>query len=323
MLNRTLNVLSLFDGIACGLIALQRCRIYNINYYASEIDPAALIVAKMRNPNIIHVGNVIKLKPEDFKHIDLIIGGSPCQSMSKMGKGQGITTKDGTVIKTLKQYMVIKNRTEKRGLRWEDVFNTSALYWEFVRLYEGIKVYNPKLLFLLENVSNKKWETIINNSIGRKPVFINSSYFSAQNRERNYWTNLPCTTPIIDKGITIQDVIPEAFIAAGIRGRKINPDDKKYTQCLTFRKDMKSNCVVTTPHMTNKYISYDAELCTITPEHAEVLQTIDPGYTDVPGITRTQRYAMIGNAWTIDVITIFFENIPLALHVSHEDRVKF
>ena len=322
MLNRTLNVLSLYDGISCGRVALERAGIKNYIYYASEVDPAAIIVASMRYPNTINVGDVTKLRVEDFKHIDVIIGGSPCQSVSRMGKGKGITTKKQKIIKTLDQYMLLKAEAEALGVEWIKFFNSSALYWEFVRLYEGIKIYNPNLLFFLENVTTTKWEKIINKSIGIKPIMINSSLVSAQNRERNYWTNIPCST-IEDKGYTIQDVIPEAFIAAGIRGRKINPDDKKYTQCLTFRKDMKSNCVVTTPHMTNKYISYDAELCTITPEHAEVLQTIDPGYTDVPGITRTQRYAMIGNAWTVDVVTKFFENIPLALHVSHRDKVKF
>jgi len=310
-MKRKINVLSLYDGISCGQQALQRLGINNYRYYASEIDPAAIIVTKMRFPDTIHVGDVIKLKPEDFKHIDVIIGGSPCQSMSRMGKGQGITTKKGEIIYTLRQYLRIKREAEKSGKGWLDVFNTSALYWEFVRLYRGIKKYNPKVLFFLENVASKEWENLITETLGVRPKFINSSSVSAQNRERNYWTNIPCST-IKDKGLTIQDVIPNAFIAAGTRGRK-KPGEKKYSYPATFRRDMKANCIVTSPSPSNKYVSYDGELCVMTPEHAEVLQTIEKGFTDIPGISRSKRYELVGNAWTVDVVTHFFENIPAAL----------
>lgn len=310
-MKRKFNVLSLYDGISCGQQALQRLGINNYRYYASETDPAAIIVTKMRFPNTIHVGDVTELKVEDFKHIDVIIGGSPCQSMSRMGKGQGITTKDGTIISTLRQYLKLKRAAKKSGKKWEHVFNSSALYWEFVRLYRGIKKYNPKVLFFLENVATKEWEKIITDSIGIKPKFINSSTVSAQNRERNYWTNIPCST-IKDKGLTIQDVIPEAFIAAGTRGRK-KPGEKKYSYPPTFRRDMKANCIVTSPSPSNKYVSYDGELCDMTPEQAEVLQTIEKGFTNIPGISKSKRYRMIGNAWTVDVVTHFFENIPAAL----------
>ncbi len=186
-------------------------------------------------------------------------------------------------------------------------FNPSALFWEFVRLYRGIKKYNPNILFLLENVVNKEWSDLITREIGIDPIFINSSLISAQNRERNYWTNISYI-PIKDCGITLSDVIPDALIACGRRGRKLKNDDF-YTQRTTYRKDGKSNCITCSPTMTARYVTYDGEEKIFTAEQMEQLQTIDEGYTYINGLCKTRRYKMIGNAWTIDVITRFFKNI--------------
>lgn len=294
-----LIILSLFDGISCGQLALQRLGIKYDKYYASEIDSDAIKVTMQHFPHTIQVGNICYLEPEDFKDVNVIIGGSPCQSISRAGKVKGITTKDGIIINSLEHYLKLKNQHKE--------FNHSALFWEYVRLYRGIKKYNPRVLFLLENVINKEWTNIITREIGVDPIFINSSLICAQNRERNYWTNIPCSR-IEDNGVTLLDVIPEAFIACGRRGRKMKKTDDFYTQRTTYRKDGKSNCITCSPTMTARYVTYDGNEKIFTTEQMELLQTIDEGYTDV-GLCKTRRYKLIGNAWTIDVITHFFENI--------------
>jgi site-specific DNA-cytosine methylase len=301
-MKKKLIILSLFDGISCGQLALQRLGIEYHKYYASEIDSNAIKVTMKHFPNTIQVGDICNLDPKDFKDVNVIIGGSPCQSISRMGKVKGITTKDGIVINSLDHYMKLKTQHKE--------FNHSALFWEFVRLYRGIKKYNPDVLFLLENVINKNWSNLITREIGVAPISINSSLVSAQNRERNYWTNITCS-PIKDQGITLVDVIPDAFIASGRRGRKINKTDDFYVTRTTYRKDGKSNCITCAPTMTGRYVTYDGEDKAFDPEQTELLQTIDAGYTNVDGLCKTKRYKTIGNAWTIDVITHFFENIKI------------
>ena len=155
---------------------------------------------------------------------------------------------------------------------------------------------------------NKKWENIITNVLGVTPKLINSSVVSAQNRERLYWTNIPCNTEIEDKGIMLSDIIPNAIAGAGCRGRKLKGDNK-YTYFTTVRKDGKANCVVTSRSNTGFYMTTEGEYLPLTPEHMEVLQTIDKGYTNLPGISETKRIQMIGNSWTKDVIKHFFSNL--------------
>lgn len=166
-----MNVLSIFDGMSCGRIALERAGIKVDNYYASEIDKYAIQIAKKNYPDIIHIGDVTKVKANDLPKIDLLIGGSPCQGFSFAGK----------------------------QLNFED--ERSKLFFEFVRLLEECK---PKY-FLLENVKMKKeYQDIISSYLGVEPIKINSSLVSAQNRERLYWTNIPNIRQPEDKGIFIK-----------------------------------------------------------------------------------------------------------------------
>ena len=152
-----LNVLSLFDGMSCGRLALERAGIKVNNYFASEIDKYAIQVAKHNYPNTQHIGDVTKVKASELPKIDLLIGGSPCQSFSNAGNGTGFDGKSG-------------------------------LFYEYVRLLKECK---PKY-FLLENVKMKKqWQDIISKELGVEPIKINSNLVSAQNRERLYWTNIP------------------------------------------------------------------------------------------------------------------------------------
>ena len=171
-----MKVLSLFDGMACGYEALQRAWIKVDKYYASEIDKYAIQIAMKNHPDIIQVWDVTKLKGEDFKDVDMIIGGSPCQGFSMAWK--------------------MLNFNDPR----------SKLFFEFVRLVKEIK---PKY-FLLENVKMKKeFQNVISEYMWVQPIEINSALVSAQNRKRLYRTNIPWITQPEDKGILLKDVLEE------------------------------------------------------------------------------------------------------------------
>ena len=173
-----MNVLSLFDGMSCGQIALDQLGIPVNNYYASEIDKYAIQIAKKNYPNTIHLGDVTKVKGEDLEKIDLLLGGSPCQGFSFAGK----------------------------QLNFDDP--RSALFFEFVRL---LKETNPKY-FLLENVRMKKeYQDVITEHLGVDPITINSALVSAQNRVRLYWTNIPNITQPEDRGIVLKDILENEF----------------------------------------------------------------------------------------------------------------
>ena len=182
-----MKILSLFDGMSCGQLAIDRIGIKNYTYYASEIDKYAIQIAKKNFPNTIHIGDVTAISPGNLPKIDLLIGGSPCQGFSFAGK----------------------------QLAFDDP--RSKLFFEYVRLFKELK---PKY-FLLENVRMKKeYLDIISEYLGVKPVLINSSLFSAQNRQRYYWTNIPFKKNIIDKGIVLKDILEEGF----------NTEDESYLE---------------------------------------------------------------------------------------------
>lgn len=169
-----INVLSLFDGISCGQVALERAEIFVKNYYASEIDKYAIQVSQKNYPNTIHLGDVTNWREWDidWSSIDLLIGGSPCQGFSFAGK----------------------------QLNFDD--SRSKLFFTYVDILKHIKKYNPNIKFLLENVKMKKeYLDVISKNLGVQPVFINSSLVSAQNRQRYYWANWNFGQPE-DKNIT-------------------------------------------------------------------------------------------------------------------------
>jgi DNA (cytosine-5)-methyltransferase 1 len=204
-----MNVLSLFDGMSCGQQALDRNGIKVDNYFASEIDKYAITVTMANYPNTKQLGSVVDVDGYSLPKIDLLIGGSPCQSFSFAGKRKGMATKDEQEILTLDHYLQLK----LEGFEFE---GQSYLFWEYMRLLYECK---PKY-FLLENVMmGEKWEKILSKAIGVNPIMINSSLLSAQNRQRLYWTNIglepaglfgyPQTTieQPKDKGILLKDVL--------------------------------------------------------------------------------------------------------------------
>jgi len=226
-------VLSLFDGMSCGQIALNRAGISYGKYYASEIDKHAIKVTQHNYPDTIQLGSVTEIKGTDLPQIDLLIGGSPCQGFSFSGK----------------------------QLNFDDP--RSKLFFEFVRL---IKECKPKY-WLLENVVMKKeFEQVITEHLGVEPIKINSALVSAQNRERLYWANFPIEQPS-DKGIKLIDILEDTEMIgqsairgrilnkATILGRRLNDKGKRedynkeipITQCLEVRATNrdKSNCLTT------------------------------------------------------------------------------
>jgi DNA (cytosine-5)-methyltransferase 3A len=179
-----MNVLSLFDGMSCGQQALDRLGIKVDNYFASEIDKHAIKVTMANYPGTIQLGSVVDVDVSKLPPIDILMGGSPCQSFSFAGKRKGMSTKDEQEILTLDHYLQLKSE----GFEFE---GQSYLFWEYMRILTEIRKYNPDVKFLLENViMGEKWEKVLSRAIGVNPIEINSSLVSAQNRRRLYWTNI-------------------------------------------------------------------------------------------------------------------------------------
>jgi DNA (cytosine-5)-methyltransferase 3A len=206
-----MNVLSLFDGMSCGQQALERAGIKVDNYFASEIDKYAIQVTMANYPNTNQLGNVVNVDGYSLPKIDILIGGSPCQSFSFAGKRKGMSTKDEQEILTLNHYLELKSE----GFEFE---GQSYLFWEYMRLLNEVK---PKY-FLLENVMmGEKWEKVLSKAIGVKPIMINSALVSAQNRQRLYWTNIGLEPQGLfgdletiihqpkDKGILLKDILEQ------------------------------------------------------------------------------------------------------------------
>nr|DAQ25845.1 MAG TPA: Cytosine specific methyltransferase [Caudoviricetes sp.] len=177
-----MNILSLFDGISCGMVALERAGVKVDKYYSSEVDKYAIAISEKNYKKIVRLGDVTKWKDWDidWSSIDLLIGGSPCQGFSFAGK----------------------------QLNFKD--ERSKLFFEYVEILEHIKEQNPKVLFLLENVRMKKeYRDVISKFLGTDPILINSSLVSAQNRKRLYWTNIEGVEQPQDKGILLKDIVHE------------------------------------------------------------------------------------------------------------------
>lgn len=207
------NVVSLFDGMSCLQLALNKAGIIPTKYFASEVDKYAMQVTMANFPNTIQLGDVRNVKGKDLGFVHILAGGSPCQSFSFAGKRKGMATKCELEILSLSHYLELKSQNfEFEG--------QSYLFWEYMRILEEVRVINPNVKFLLENVlMGEKWQKILTKAIGINPIRINSALLSAQNRQRLYWTNigaeqigffgdLECTIPQPkDKGILLKDIL--------------------------------------------------------------------------------------------------------------------
>ena len=278
-------VLSLFDGISCGQVALGRAEIPYMSYYASEIDKYAIQVTQCNHPNTIQLGDVRSIGSASLPAINLLLGGSPCQSFSTAGNNTGFNGKSG-------------------------------LFYEYVRL---LKECNPEY-FLFENVRMKKeWQDIISLELGVEPVKINSNLFSAQNRERFYWTNIPIA-PIVDKKIYIEDVLETSpndkywlkDANVNLLLKKISLKNAPDLACIDvynrkIKQDRKSPTLSLPNHNSIRVLQY-GRIRKLTPQECEKLQTLPNFYTDC-GISDTQRYTTIGNGWTVDAIAHILRGI--------------
>jgi len=269
-----MNVLSLFDGMSCGQIALERAGINVSNYYASEIKKHAIKVTKENYPNTKHIGNVLDVSFFGLPRIDLLIGGSPCQDMS---------------IANLK----------RKGLKGDK----SSLFYQWFRLYEEL---NPKY-FLLENVVMKKEdEDTISELLGVEPLKINSNLVSFQNRNRLYWTNIPGASIPEDRNISFQDhksILDLEKYKVKKTPSRIKMWEKKCpnvthrekVNCLTCKQDRWANAGL---------IEYEDFCRYLTVEECEKAQTVPVGYTK--NLSINQSYDVLGDGWTVDVISHLF-----------------
>jgi len=247
-----MNVLSLFDGMSCGMIALDRLGIKVDNYYASEIDKYAIQVSQANYPDIIQVGDITKLDLSTLPKIDLVMGGSPCQGFSFAGK----------------------------QLAFDDP--RSALFFEF---HKAISYLQPKY-FLLENVRMKKeYLDIISEYMGVEPIFINSSLVSAQSRQRYYWTNIPGIEQPEERGIVLRDILEdqvgsEHYVGDNMQknykgGNQLNPNYKSQANTI-HDSDKKSGTICAGTHgYANGYVGDKHKPVKQTERNARHLKQLD------------------------------------------------
>lgn len=293
-----MKVLSLFDGISCGMVALERAGIPVERYVAYEIDPYAIKASEKNYPMIEHCGDVTQADFSQYSDFDLVIGGSPCQDLS--------------IYKT-------SSAEGWRGLEG----SKSNLYYHYVR---ALKECKPKY-FLLENVASmeQRWVDLISEELGVKPVMINSSLVCAAERRRWYWTNIPNVTQPADKGLVLADIVlpPDAVPAKywyTDRPFQYNGDDEK-VQCTilgsgfmrntreVYNLKSKANTLLCDGGGGNrqKKVYQDGRCRKLMPIEYERLQNLPDGYTDC--ISDSRRYTAVGNAWTVDVIAHIFTGL--------------
>lgn len=275
-----MRVLSLFDGISCGQIALNKTGVVVDDYFASEIKDIAIKVTQANYPSTVQIGDVTKLDFRKYKDVDLLIGGSPCQDLSIAMSG-------------------------RQGLKG----NQSSLFYYYAKALEIIK---PKY-FLLENVARMKAEDkeIITNTLGGvQPMRINSSLVSAQLRDRLYWTNIPGVVAPKDRGVKLQDVLESGYTERD-KSRALLVSDSRPLKDKKRMWHRFTNAGFTTVVCESKEFAVE-NLRYFTQLELERLQTVPVGYTQC--VKRDDAADLLGDAWTVDVISHIFSFMPEASH---------
>lgn len=292
-----MNVLSLFDGMSCGRIALERAGIKVDKYFASEVDKNAIKVSKYNNKDIIHIGDVKKVSYNNgvlytengnFKvEINLLIGGSPCQDFSPL-RAMGMHGEDN------------------KGLNGDK----SGLFYEYLRIKKEISPKN----WLLENVKMKNAsKTLLDLYLEVEGKLVNSSLVSFQKRARYYWTNINFEIPT-DQCISFQDHIQVIDV-----GRYKVPKTKSRIKmwgggegnnsmgaCANITKAEKVYCLTTKQDRcpNSGLVQYEDFCRFLTQQELEMAQTVPVGYTSC--LSYNQAQAVLGNGWTVDVIAHIF-----------------
>lgn len=294
----TVNVLSLFDGISCGMVALNRAGVPVDRYVAYEINPKAIQISHKNYPEIEHCGDVTTADFTQYRGFDLLIGGSPCQDLS-----------------------VYKTSSEEGWLGLEG--QKSNLFYHYVRALRECK---PRW-FLLENVASmeQRWIDVISEELGVQPILINSSLVCAAERKRLYWTNIPGITEPEDLGVMLRDIVlpaeqvPDKYWYTD-RPYEYNGDNEK-VQCTmlgpgfmrntreVYNLNSKANTLLCDGDGGNrqKKVYQNGRCRKLMPIEYERLQTLPDNYTDC--VADCHRYTAIGNAWTVDVIVRIFTNM--------------
>lgn len=265
-----MNVLSLFDGISCGQIALAEAGVPVGSYFASEIDPVAIHVTQANHPRTVQLGDVAKVRGHNLPRIDLLIGGSPCQGFSKQGKRTGFK------------------------------HASSSLYREYLRVLKETK----PTWFFFENVTmDDAHAQQITADLGVAPIQINSRYWTPQNRERLYWTNIPCTLSIAKKAPKLSKLVGK-----GYEGIYAPPHGY-------FKGGFKSMCEVS-PCVTKSgwlasfFVVQNGKQRKFVLSEVEALQGLPDGYT-APGGCVSTRVRLIGEGWTVPVVASVFSGLHM------------
>ena len=309
-----INVLSLFDGISCGMVALERAGVPIERYVAYEIDKYAIQISKKNYPNIEHRGDVTTADFKEFKGFDLLIGGSPCTYWSIARNNREITP-DGVGGKLFMNYVRALKESECKYFLYENNYS----------IHKNIKSF-------------------ISEQLGVQPIMINSALVSAQSRKRCYWTNIPNIIEPKDKGIIAEDIIESGipFNTVNSKG-KINTITASYYKIAEnpfsefgsekgrrrqrIAKPIRIGQIGKGGQGQRIYSVYgksvtlsangggqgaktglykidlpdgDYVIRKLSPIEAERCQTLPDNYTE--GISNTQRYKCIGNGWTVDII---------------------
>jgi len=314
-----MNVLSLFDGMSCGQLALQKAGIKVDKYFASEIKPLGIKVTQENFPNTIQLGSVTELEGKDLPKIDLLIGGSPCQNLS-----------------------IAMAEEHRKGLEGDK----SSLFYEYYRIFKETK----PTYFFLENVGSmpKKDEDIITELMGVEPIRINSKLISPQLRNRLYWTNIPGIEIPKEKDIQLNNILTEGWsdrkkarcLLESDSRPVITPikrfhrylmgfitlvfkDEEHYYACKEFHE--KHFHKLTAKQIDEKLATEDIDISVydgirvLNQQELEICQTVPEGYTK--SLTRNEAAGLLGDGWTVDVIAHMFSFIPTEQELQKEEEL--
>lgn len=287
-----MNVVSMFDGIACGRVALERAGIPVERYVAYEIESNAIKISKKNYPQIEHCGDVTTADFTQYRGFDLLMGGSPCQSLS-----------------------IVQSKTRQH------LDGKSKLFFEFLR---ALKEMKPRY-FLFENVAsmNEESKQVISELLGCEPVYIDSKLVSAQQRPRYYWTNIPVNSsltqecPMVLKDIMVPaDQVPDKYwydfpvididMEKQVCGTLVHSNQEMHKR--VFNPNFKCHTLTcVSGGNQQKKVMQNGRPRKLMPIEYERLQTLPDGYTE--GVSDGARYTAIGNGWTVDVIAFLLSGI--------------